>query len=307
MSGDGQGRRPRHRRLVRAAIVLGVLGLLLGAGCMTSLVESMTFYHPGGVPPPAWSPMEDVWFTTEDGLRLHAWFIPPRGARPAGERAPAVLHAHGNAGNIENHIAFSDFLADAGIGVLLFDYRGFGHSERDGPLTREGLMRDTRAAFEALRTRPDVDPERLGVYGYSLGGAFALALAAERPEVRAVCTIVAFSSWRDVAGDFIPLLGPALIGAGLDPDDSASRLGQRPWLIVHGERDFIVRPRHAKVLEEAGRTAGVPVERLDVPRAGHADDVILGPVMREAVSAFFARTLGAGTSPAPAAHEPSGG
>ncbi|HVZ94502.1 MAG TPA: alpha/beta fold hydrolase, partial [Phycisphaerales bacterium] len=138
------------------------------------LIESLTFYHPGGKPAAAIAPIEDVYFTASDGTRLHAWYVPPQGRVPGDPPAPAVIHCHGNAGNVEDHQVFSDFVSHAGLGVLLFDYRGFGNSDSCSIISRGGCMCDAEAALDYLLTRPDVDRHRIGVYGYSLGGAFAL-------------------------------------------------------------------------------------------------------------------------------------
>ena len=69
-------------------------------------------------------PAEDVWLQAPDGSKLHAWFLPARGAPKA-----TVLHLHGNAANIGNHLPLVAWLPAAGYQVLLLDYRGFGRSQ----------------------------------------------------------------------------------------------------------------------------------------------------------------------------------
>ncbi len=268
-----------------------MLALLLTAARVSRLAEAFTFYHPIGAPDAAVAPCEDVFFRTADGVRLHAWFMPARGWKPGDPPVPAVLHCHGNAGSLIDHAAFSEFLTSRGIGVLLFDYRGFGKSDPCRFITREQLALDTDAALAYLRTRADVAVGRIGVYGYSLGGAFALDLTARSNDVRAVCTVAAFSSWPGVAGDVLPFLGPFLIPAGLEPIDAAARLGDRSYLAVHGESDFVVRPYHSEKLVRAAAARGSEADLFIIPGAGHADYVLLAEPLRERVGEFFERTL----------------
>jgi uncharacterized protein len=213
-----------------------------------------------------------------------------------------VLHCHGNAGNVESHLVFSEFLAEPfgqreGASVFVFDYRGYWRSDAAQWLTRDKLMADTRAAYRYVCGRADVDAGRVGVLGVSLGGAFALRLAAEEPEIRAVCTLAAFSSFASVAGDHVPILGPMLIGDGLKPATSAGELGPgRPYLIVHGTADGIVRMRHAALLEAAATRGGARVQRVMIEGARH-NDIADMPAMGDAVRALFENELGNSADP----------
>ncbi|MCC7390000.1 MAG: alpha/beta fold hydrolase [Phycisphaerales bacterium] len=252
--------------------------------------EAGAFYHPASNHAPTPAGCQQVTFPTTDGLTLHGWFMPARGRAPG--PAPTVLHVHGNTGDISNHRAVCDFLQDAGFHVLLFDYRGFGASDgASGPLRREWLVEDTRAAIDYLLTRPDVDHDRLAVFGYSLGAVLGMAASAERERVRAVVTYAGFATWRGVAADKAGPLGRLLIGRGHDATDSAAALGARPLLIVHGTRDGLVRQYHADLIAAAAAAAGVPVEQLRIDGGTH---ISLGsdPQVRERVVDFLTRELG---------------
>jgi hypothetical protein len=245
---------------IRVAVVL-VLGIALR---LSGVVEGFAFYLPGnhtGDAPPG---IEDVTIAIEGGQTLHAWFIPATDAG-AGEKRPAILHVHGNAGTVKDHLAFSQHLADAGFHVLLFDYRGYGKSSPARFLRRAGLMQDTRAAWDAMLARPDVDSSRSGVFGVSLGGAFAVQLAVERQsQVRALCTVSAFRSYQAIAHDKVPLLGPLLVAHSLSAEANAPKV-QVPWLLVHGQNDEIIPVQHASTLH-----ALAPGSRLElVPSADH--------------------------------------
>jgi pimeloyl-ACP methyl ester carboxylesterase len=135
---------------------------------------------------------EDVEISTDDGQRLHAWWIPARMGPPLGH----VLHFHGNAGNISHRLREASALTGAGFDVLLLDYRGYGRST--GRPDEEGLYLDARAARAAVVARENVDPSRFFYVGESLGGAVALALALEHPP-RGLVLQSTFTGIRDMA------------------------------------------------------------------------------------------------------------
>ncbi|HMN41615.1 MAG TPA: alpha/beta fold hydrolase [Phycisphaerales bacterium] len=280
------------RRLARtAAITLALcLGLAM-VGRWTGAVEAFAFYHPRSTQHGPHPGFEDVTIRTPDGRELHAWFMPARGLDGAsGGKAPAVVHCHGNMGDISEHAGTCAYITRAGVSVLCFDYRGFGRSTPCSYLSREDLVTDTQAAYDYLRARPDVDAARIGVMGYSLGGAFAMDLAARHPEIRCVATVGAFSSWTGIASDFVPVLGGLLIRGGVAADDNAALLGIRPLLVVHGEKDTIVPRVNGERIVRAARAAGVPAELLSVPKGGHLD--IFSKDVKGRIAEFFGKHLG---------------
>lgn len=290
---DSGVRRRVPRRRVRLLVLLGILLAIVPAMRLFGWAESIAFYFPMREEfqtPPGF---EDVTITTPDGVHLHAWFMPARNRASLVGPAPTVLHCHGNAGNISMHEEFSRFLTFAGVNVLIFDYRSYGRSERSGMLNRERCMTDTRAAYAYLKTRKDVDPDRIGVYGVSLGGAFALQLAAEHPEIASICTVSAFTSFPDIAADHLPVLARLLIGRGLDGSVNAARLGNRPYLIVHGDLDTIIPVAHGQRLAAIAKSAGTPVQTHWVPDAGHNDVLFTSDEAKQRIAEFFTRTLAA--------------
>lgn len=289
--------RTNARRRGRAFLLSGVsvvviVAALLAALRWTGFVESLGFIHPGVESFQTPRGFEDVEFAAADATKLHGWFMPA--VRAPGSGLPAcVLHVHGNQGSVNVHASWSQFLTAHGISVFVFDYRSFGRSQDSGTyLTREHLMADTRAALDVLLTRKDIDTQRIGVYGMSLGGAFALGLAAERPEVRSVATLGTFSSWPSVASDRVPVLADILIRTGLSQADNAAKLGNRPLLVIHGDRDRIVLSRHADIIADAAMQAGVPVEKHIVPGARHLNIMDDAFDTADVMAAFFKRTLG---------------
>lgn len=267
---------------------IGIALALLAAVRWTHLAESLTFYFPSRAPFLTPARADDVTFTTRDGLKLHGWFVRAADAQP-GEKRPAILHAHGNAGNIPDHLAFSSHLASAGFHVYIFDYRGYGKSAPQRLITRDKLIIDTHAALDALLAREDVDRENIGLYGVSLGGAPALSVAAQRPVVRAVCTVSAFASFPRIAHDVLPVLGPMLIPTGSSNLDAAQQL-RIPYLIVHGDGDEIIPVEHARLLENAAAASGARVDRVIIPGGDH-NGIMDIATAREATVAFFRQHL----------------
>jgi len=249
---------------------------------MTNLAEQLAYW-----PSRNSFTYQDITFQTPDGLTLHAWFMPAKNI-PEGTKAPSILHAHGNAGNLADHESFSNFLTDAGFNVLLFDYRCYGRSDDQGPINRANLAIDTQAALDALMTHPDlqqaVDPTRIGILGISLGGPFALSTAANNPQVRAVATVSTFSSWQAIAKDASPL-GPFLIKPGFDPVDSVANLTQ-PYLIIHAKDDQVVNFTHAVTLYQAAESAKLTAA-LHSYAGDHNSLLQTTPNARQALIEFF--------------------
>jgi MYXO-CTERM domain-containing protein len=120
-------------------------------------------------------PHEDVKFETSDGLELEGWYIPSR-------NGAAVISFPSRKGPQEQ----ARMLARHGYGVLLFDRRGEGASDGDPNTFGWGGDRDIKAAIDFLQRRPDVDPDRIGGIGLSVGGELMLETAAETDELAAV-------------------------------------------------------------------------------------------------------------------------
>lgn len=267
---------------------MGIALALLAAVRWTHLAESLTFYFPSRASFLTPAAAEDVTFTTRDGLRLHGWFVRATDAQP-GEKRPAILHTHGNAGNIADHLAFSAHLASAGFHVFIFDYRGYGKSDPHRLITRHDLMLDTHAALDALVARDDVDRENIGMYGVSLGGAPALAVTSRRPVVQAVCTVNAFASFPRIAHDVLPVLGPLLIPTGESNLDAAEQL-RVPYLIVHSDSDEIIPVDHARQLETAAAKSGTRVQRTIIAGGDH-NGIMDHATARDATVEFFRQHL----------------
>lgn len=130
---------------------------------------------------------EDIAFRSE-GLHCRGWLYTPEGQRP-GERAPAIVMAHGFSAVKEMYLGnFAERFAAAGFVTLVFDYRFLGASEGEPrgqvvPLEQEN---DYRNAITWLCARPEVDPDRIGVWGTSFSGGLVIYLGAYDKRVKAV-------------------------------------------------------------------------------------------------------------------------
>jgi pimeloyl-ACP methyl ester carboxylesterase len=127
------------------------------------------------------------------GVDCHAWHLTGQGNRFAGPGGrPCVVMAHGFAGTKDSGLLpFARALAAGGLDVLAFDYRGFGLSggEPRQTVTMAGQVEDYRAALRAAATLPDVDRDRLVLWGVSLGGGHVFEAAAGRDDIAAVVAL----------------------------------------------------------------------------------------------------------------------
>ncbi|HSB62000.1 MAG TPA: alpha/beta hydrolase [Vicinamibacteria bacterium] len=262
-------------------------GLAIGAAVLVLpvLFEKSLIYFPARAhdlaPSDLGLPHEDVTLVAEDGVRLHAFFLPAPSPRLA------VLLANGNAGNVSHRLPRALILhrrlrAD----VLLFDYRGYGRSE--GSPDEEGTYRDARAAHRHLARERGVPPERLVLFGESLGSAVALELALSRP-CRALVLESPFTSIPDMAAVAFPVLPlRALVRTRYDNLAKIARLGV-PLLVLHGERDEVVPFEQGRRLFEA---APEPKRFFAIPGAGHNDTYVTGgEAYWRAVEEFVADVL----------------
>ncbi|MGB7934694.1 MAG: alpha/beta hydrolase [Gammaproteobacteria bacterium] len=214
---------------------------------------------------------EDVYFPARDGTLLHAWFLPGT-SRVQG----TILFLHGNAENISTHIMSVRWLPAQGFNVFLLDYRGYGESA--GEPSVEGLQDDVDSALRTLIARPDVSPDRLVVFGQSLGGAIAIYNVAHSPyrrHIRGLAVESAFSSYRGIAREKLsdfwltwPLQYPLswLVSDQYSAARAVADISPIPLLIIHGDSDPIVPVEYGRRLFELARE---PKELWVVPGSGH--------------------------------------
>jgi fermentation-respiration switch protein FrsA (DUF1100 family) len=204
----------------------------------------------------------DVVVETEDGLALAAWWAPATG--PA--RNMTVLVAPGNGGSRLLRVPLARALAAEGFDVLLVEYRGYGGNP--GSPTEEGLATDVRAAYRYLVEERGVAPDRLVLFGESLGGAPLTRLATERP-VGALVLRSPFTSLADVGVRAYPFLPVRALLRDRFPLLEQVRSVRVPVAVVAGEADEIVPVEQSRAV-----AAAVAATYVEVPGARHNDDLL---------------------------------
>lgn len=187
--------------------------------------------------------IEQVELRTDDGLLLRGWFAP-------GRDGSAVALVHGLGANRAQLLPEAALLLHHGHGVLLLDSRSSGESEGRVATWGDQERKDVEAELRWLRTRPGVDPARVGLYGFSVGASAVAMVAAADPGIRAVALGPVWPSLRAELGHRHPLthgrsgalaaLVFRLSGVDVDavrPVDALARIVPRPLLFLSGSRD----------------------------------------------------------------------
>lgn len=198
-----------------------------------SLLDQFFVYHPDPWKDQDWKarsglPLEEVWFQSGDGTKLFGWYV--------GNAATSavVLWCHGNAGNIINRLENLRELYRIGLSVFIFDYRGYGRSH--GSPSEEGLYQDAVGAYDYLTRTRMIRPERLVVFGRSLGATVAAEVASQKPAAGLILES-AFPSIEAVAKyHYGGLPVHWLLGAEFRLIDRLPHLSL-PKLIIHGDQD----------------------------------------------------------------------
>ncbi|HEX7175750.1 MAG TPA: alpha/beta hydrolase [Pyrinomonadaceae bacterium] len=264
----------RHflRRMMLTLALLLVVGVPLLFYAVRRFERAATFYPVAFDGGPTWRlprGAEDVWIKTRSGVRLHGWLVRTQRDAPAA----TVVYFHGNGGNLSYVGWLAEELAGRGFDVLVFDYKGYGRSE--GATTDErSLYEDADAVYDYLTVERERAPERLILYGQSLGTAAVVDLASRRP-CGALILESGLSSASDVAALLMPWAPRFLHRMGRNRLDTARKLArvERPVLVAHGEADDIIPVEQGRALYEAAKE---PKRLLIIPRAGHNNLVAAG-------------------------------
>jgi uncharacterized protein len=241
--------------------------VLLGLGGYIAFVAALYFgqrsllYFPRSThysPAEAGLPeAEEVVLATADGECVIAWHVPPRPGQPV------VIYFHGNGEVVATQVARHRELIAGGVGLVALSYRGYMGST--GRPTEEGLLRDAEAAYQFAASR--YPPDRIVLWGHSLGSGVAVALAATRPVAKLILE-APFSSTVDVAASMFPIVPVRWLM--LDQYRSDQRIGavKAAILILHGDRDFVV---PVALGERLFTLAPEPKRLVRYPAGGHDD------------------------------------
>jgi uncharacterized protein len=238
---------------------------------------------------------EDVRFTTADGLTLLGWYVPSR-------NGAAIIALHGSGSNRTATLEHAAMLARHGYGVLLLDLRGHGNSGGQVALGWDANL-DIDAALAYLHTRPDVDVQRIGALGLSMGGEVAMQAAAHTEGLKAVVSDGAgarsLGDW--LSGPVNPLAVPAMwtstnvmaLFTGLTPPPPLTelipRIAPRPLLIISAGHGMGGEVELSDLFYAA---AGNPKQHWQIPEAEHTGGLVARPQEYEAmVIGFFNAAL----------------
>ncbi len=234
---------------------------------------------------------QPVVFSAADGMRIHGQlFLPPAG-RP-GEQQPAVIFFHGGSRRqmllgwhymhyYHNAYALNQYLVSRGYVVLSVNFRsgiGYGLEFREAEnYGAQGAseFNDVLGAGLYLRSRPEVDPKRIGLWGGSYGGYLtALGLARASELFAAGVDFHGVHDWNVVIRNFAPGYDPEkqreLAQRAFESSPMASVKDWRsPVLVIHGDDDRNVPFSETVDLVEALRQQGVEVEQLIFPDEVH--------------------------------------
>ncbi len=258
-----------------------------------------TFAMPDFTPERLGLDYEDASFAAADGTLLSGWYL------PAADPWLALLYSHGNAGDIRDWVHAAPPFLEAGISVLIWDYRGFGRSA--GQPSEEGLFQDGAAAWSWLQERAAVDSLPSAMLGKSLGSAVAIHRAANSAPAAAgddasggpsaLVLDSAFTSMREIVTHLAPSV-PWTDMVETSPDTTAALetliprlfesleaapLVQCPTLVLHGGRDMLVPPEQGRQIFDA---LSGPKQMKVIPAAGH-NDISMYPEYMEWIVMFL--------------------
>jgi len=261
-----------------------VIVLIIGYGALllfTYLRQDGLLYYPmkriEATPADIGLDYEDVVLETTDGLKISAWYIPREGARGT------VLFCHGNAGNISHRLDSIRIFHRLGLSVLIFDYRGYGRSE--GKPSEQGTYRDAEAGWTYLVQQRSVPPERMILFGRSLGSAVAAEIAL-RHRAGALIVESGFTSVADLGQRYFPYLPVRLLTR--HRYETIEKVGwiTIPKLFIHSTGDEIVPFQQGMALYEK---ASEPKEFLRIAGGHNEGFLISGSLYTEGLDRFISR------------------
>ena len=198
---------------------------------------------------------QEVVLDTSDGEKLVAWHVPPRDGKPV------VIYFHGNGEIVPWRVKRHRATIANGTGLIALNFRGYGGST--GTPTEEGLHRDADAAYAFAVAR--YAPERIVLWGHSLGTGVAVRLASEKP-VGKVILEAPYTSTVDVAGAMFPIVPVSLLMRDQFHSDRRIAKVTAPLLIMHGTDDPAIPIAFGERLFALARE---PKQFVRFPGAGH--------------------------------------
>lgn len=208
---------------------------------------------------------DDVFFTTEDKVRLHGWFVRHPSA------IATLIWFHGNAGNISHRVENIKMLHERiPMNIFIFDYRGYGQS--GGTVSEAGTYKDGAAAIHFLQDKYGVSGKEMIIFGRSLGAAVAAEMAT-RFDCMAVILESPFASIQEMARAIVPFLPLGALTNTRYATVEKVRGFKAPLLVLHGDRDEVVPFAQG---EQVFAAALAPKTFYRIAGAGHNDTYFVG-------------------------------
>ena len=219
---------------------------------------------------------EEVDLQSEDGVRLHAWWVPAESERGV------LLFLHGNHGNVSHRLELLRTLVDVGFSVLILDYRGYGRSA--GKPSERGTYLDAQAAWDYLVREQGRAPGEILLYGRSLGCGPVLWLA-QRVSARGLILENPFTSIAATGARYYPYLPVRLLTRIHYPNLERVASLRTPVLFLNSKHDSVIPPEHSRQLYQRTPPA---LRRLVILDAGHNDAFLEDAVnYQEALESFL--------------------
>jgi uncharacterized protein len=284
----------QSKNQVRSRVLTLLLTILIGYALtlvLLRLVEPHLIFFPNtpgrleGDWHPRGLPVEEVWLTSSDGVKVHAWWIPSDHAKFT------FLAFHGNAANITNRAPIYQFLRATPANVLALEYRGYGRSA--GVPSEAGFYRDADAAYQYLVNTKGIDPRSIISFGQSIGTAVAAHLAAHR-QVAGVILEAPFPSAAQLAWKlywFLP--GLSLLVQSQFNTQARLRETTAPLLVVHCTQDPII---PFKLGEAVYKSAQQVKYFVAVNSLCHEESSLMAPGEYRVALQKFLSTLGTTTT-----------
>lgn len=219
-------------------LVIFILFLL----SMACLFQEYIMFNPGWrfypLPENPGFTIEDVYFPTEDGHKIHGWHIYPSKI----DSSFTILICHGTRGNLTEpfRVSLIQALSELGMEMFIFDYSGIGRS--DGRVSENNAYRDAMAAFRYVSSYKGLSNEQIIVFGRSLGGPVACKLAAEIDPFLLILESTFYSMAEEV--HYLLPFVPEFLIRGIVGDRFPTYRYYRdvrcPSLCLHGNRDRLV-------------------------------------------------------------------
>jgi len=277
-------------------LLLLCVGSIVLVGCSAITIDEETVFQPKPSVTPETFPLDDADLTVRsipvaDSVSVNAWHLTQSAAEAT------VLFFGGNGFYLVQSRGYLRALTRPPANALLWDYRGYGRS--DGSPSAEALRHDALAVYDSLVAQPDVSPDRLLVWGHSLGSFMATHVATERT-VGGVVLENPATNVDDWKGHLFPWYVRLFLGVQIDPalqqDDNLERVRRldAPLLVVGGSEDPVTDPEMARRLHAE---AGSEQRRLVVVKGGAHNGLYDEPEVREAYRDLVERVV---TAPAAA-------